>query len=104
VTLTDNKKFGAVALADGRIVLTTLAASRRLHVVPDYVVKLAEKHGLQRFASRAARGGLAYYYLEDEIEQLAAERRQIVPLTLDKDEIVAHPFVPKDASATEGRA
>lgn len=82
----------SISLPDGRQVIGTLTAAHRLGVVPEYVSKLAKKHGLQRFGGKPSRGGtVAFYYLEDEVAQLAAERRELRPV-IDDGQIIPMPF------------
>lgn len=89
-------KSKTITLPDGREVIGTLVAAHRLGVVPEYVVKLAKKHGLQRFGGKPNRGGtVTYYYLVDEIAQLRAERRAISPIA-DDGSIVPIPFEGQD--------
>lgn len=82
---------GYPRLPDGRTVIPTLEAAYRLGVAPPYLPKLAEKHGLQRFAGRTSAGSIQYFWLEDEIADLRDKRLGLVPVVGD-DEIVPFPF------------
>jgi hypothetical protein len=83
---------GYPRLPDGRTVIPTLEAAHRLRVAPPYLPKLAEKHGLQRFAGRTSAGSIQYWWVEDEISDLRDKRLGIVPV-VGEDEIVPFPFV-----------
>ncbi len=81
-------------LPDGREVVGTFTAAYMVGVSTKYLPILAEKHGLQRFATKNARGVTAHYWLVDEVRELKAKRDNIVA-DVEPGEFIEAPFEPK---------
>lgn len=81
-------------LPDGRTVYDTLWTAKRWGVTPPTVAAIAEREGLERFAART-RGGIAHYYIADDVERIRDERVGIVPLFEDGEEFAPAPYVKK---------
>lgn len=78
-------------LPDGRTVYSTLYTASRWGVTQPTVTAIARRERVERFAARV-RGGVAHYYLAEDVERVRAERLTVAPLFEDGQEIVAAPY------------
>lgn len=92
-TNTDRRK-----LPDGRTVDSTLYAASRWGVTQPTVAAIAERENVERFAARV-RGGIAHYYLAEDVERIRAEREATGPLIEDGEEFAPAPYKKKNAQA-----
>jgi hypothetical protein len=83
-------------LPDGRTVYSTLYAASRWGVSQPTVTAIAEREGVERFAGRV-RGGIAHYYLAEDVERIRSEREATAPLFEEGEEFVPAPYKKKNA-------
>lgn len=61
-------------LPDGTHLCGTLTAAHEYGATPQGFAIAAKKAGLKRYAARSEKGQVAYYWIVDEVEELARKR------------------------------
>lgn len=78
-------------LPDGRLVYSTLYTASRWGVTQPTVAAIAEREGVERFAARV-RGGVAHYYVADDVERIREERLASQPVLESGQEFAPAPY------------